>query len=110
MGATQAVGTDFGQADGFDLALFNQLCQGTDAFLDWYLRVDAVQVVKIDDIGIQPPQAVLAGLRQDLGAAIHHRLAIFSAGKSALAREYKLAASASEVLADQALVMTEAVQ
>ncbi len=103
--AAQAVGADLGQADGADLALFDQARQRADAFLDRHVGIDAVQVVKVDDVGLQLAQAQLAGLSQHLGTAVARDLAGRILGDAALAGKHVLVASIRQVLANQALVM-----
>src|SRR4029434_7249753 len=63
-------GGDFRKPDRLDLAFFHQVRQGADALLDWHPLVPAVQVVNVDDIGLQALEALLAVLLDHLGAPV----------------------------------------
>ena len=53
-------GRDLAQADRPDLAGLDQVGQRADAVFDRHALVPAVQVVEVDDVGLQPRQAVVA--------------------------------------------------
>jgi len=105
----QGVGRNLGQADAADLARLHQFGQRADAVLDRHALVPAVQVVEIDDVGLQPLQAVLAGLLQYVGMAVELALALCIAERPALAGQNELAAMFLEHVADQGFVGAEAV-
>src|SRR5262245_51236079 len=52
------------------LALAHQLGHGADGVFDRHLGVDAVQVIEVDVVDAEVPQARLAGLRHVLGPAV----------------------------------------
>jgi hypothetical protein len=108
--AAQAVGAHFGQPDGPDLALFHQSRERADAFFDRHFRVDAVQVVQVDDVGVQSPQTVFAGLDEHLGTAVHDGFAFLGAREPAFAGEHVLVAPRRQVFADQALVVPQSIK
>ena len=108
--AAQAVAADLRKADGPDLTLLDEARESADAVFYRHLRIDAMQVVQVNDIGVQAPQAVLAGLRQYLGTAVEISLFVILAPRiAALARQYIFVSAVGEVLADKVLSVEEAI-
>ena len=66
MGTTDRCLTRFGKADRPHLARFHEAGHGADSILDRYIRVDPVDVVKVDDVDLQVGQAAGTGARQSL--------------------------------------------
>ena len=58
---------DFGQADVTDLALRLQVLEGTQRLLGGDFRIDPVELIEVNGISLQPPQAHLDALAQILG-------------------------------------------
>ena len=58
LGALDSVGCGFGQAKVTDL---NQLGDGTNGILDRCRRINAVLIVKVDHVDLQPAQGCFAG-------------------------------------------------
>ncbi len=108
MGTAQRGGGNLGQADALHLARAHQIGQSVDAVLDRHLLVPSVQVIEVDDVGLQALQAFLAGSLDRPGTAIDDALA-FYAGHAALAgKEYVLPVRL-EHAAEQRFVLAEAV-
>ncbi len=105
----QGGGGHFRQADGPDLPGRHQLAEGADAVLDGDLPVPAMQVVEVDDVGLQALQAIVAGLLDRLGPAVDHPHPVH-AGHAALGGQDVFLPAALQGVADQGLVGAEAVE
>ncbi len=99
-----------GQADRPDLSFLHEIREGADALFDRQPLVPAVQVVEVDDIGLQPLEALLAVLPDHLGSAVDLTLTLRVPEHAALGDEDELAPAAAEHVADERLVRAEAVQ
>src|SRR5207244_2835337 len=76
-------------ADEANLAGPNEIVQRTQRFLDWRLRIRLMQLVKIDPIGIESPQARL-DRAHDIGARGAFELARAIHGHAEFGREHDL--------------------
>jgi hypothetical protein len=68
------VDSDIRQPDVPDLALCLQIGERTHRLLERHRRVDAVELVQVDPLEPEPPEALLAGLAQVRGPAIGVKL------------------------------------
>src|SRR5690606_38626214 len=99
---------DLGQSDRSNRAGAYEIRQCADAVLDRHVSIDAVQIVKVDPIGAQAAQCLLARALERFRAAVDDALAVH-AGHAALARQEEALAKRGEHLADELLIATEAV-
>ena len=81
-------GRHLAQPDGPDLALAHEVGQGTDAVFHRHALVPAVEVVEVDDVGLQARQALFAVAPDGLGPPVDLALACRVAEHAALAREH----------------------
>lgn len=84
LGVRQLVHGDFGQADVADLALGLQLFERPQRLLGGDLGVDAVELIKVDGVRLQAPQAHLDALADVLGPPDGQPLVRPLAGQAAL--------------------------
>ena len=68
-GGPQFVGGHLRQPEVTDLARGHQFGHGADGFLDRHVRVAAVHVVQVDDVGLQSLQALVDALPHIGGVA-----------------------------------------
>ena len=73
VGATDRLGTRFGEAEVPDLALLNQLLHRSSHVFDRHLRIDTVLVEQIDHVGLEPPERRLGDLLDVLRPAVEAR-------------------------------------
>ena len=79
VGPAQRGGRNFRQTDGSDLSLGHQIGHGSHGLLHGNVRIQAVQVIEIDDIDTQPLQAFFAGCGNIFGSpADAHRTVLVS--------------------------------
>src|ERR1700683_1941553 len=90
------------------LALFDQFRHGAERLFDRHGGVDPVLVIKIDDIDAEPLQARLARTQYISGASIGD-LAVPAAKVAELRRQNDVVAAAFDRLADEFLIVAEAV-
>ena len=95
-------------AERAHFALRDELRHGAECFFHRHGRVDPVLIIKIDHINAEPLEALLAGTDDVVGAALGD-LALASAEIAEFGRQHHLAAAGLDGLADQLLVMAEAV-
>jgi hypothetical protein len=98
----------FAQAQGADLTLFDKLRHGADGVLDRHFRIDAVLIVKIDDLHAQTLQAGVASGCDIFRPAVGD-LAAAPAEIAELGRQNDIRAASLDRLADQLLVVAIAV-
>lgn len=98
----------FRQANGFDLSFAHLVGQCASAFFDGHLLLPAVQVIQIDDLGAQAPEAFVTGTFEGLEPSVDHPLAV-DGGNSALAGQYKPETVAAEYAPDQFFIGTESI-
>ena len=96
------------QADRSDLASLDHTGKGADRLLNRHGLVEAVQIVEVDDIGLQARKTGLDRGQQRLRPAIDHTLAV-DAGHPAFGGEDELLSASRQGLADQDLVGPKAV-
>ena len=94
----------FADAEMADLALGDQPRHGAHRVLDGHGRIDAVDVVEIDHLDLEPPQAGLACLDDVLGTAIGRRRATRRTDIAELGGEHDLIAPSLDGPADELLV------
>jgi len=89
-------------ADVADLALAGEVVEGAQRLLDRRQRVGAVELVEVEPVGLEPPQAVLDRLH-DVGA----RAALHAAGivhvHAELRRQHDVLAALAEDFAEETL-------
>src|SRR4051812_8452031 len=101
---------DLRQAQMADLALADQLRHGAPRLGERDLRVDAVQVVQVDHVGVEPAQAGLDRLAYVAGRPVAYDLTGAGIGDQAdLAAEHGTVAYAVQGLAHELLVVPRAV-
>jgi len=88
--------------------LRHESCHGAERFLDRHGRIDPVLVVKIDHVDAEPLEALLAGADDIVRPALGD-LALAPAEIAEFGRQHHPAAPTLDGLADQLLVMAEAV-
>jgi hypothetical protein len=108
VGTADGFRSSLGQSEVADLALPHQIGHGPDRLLDWHLRVDAVLVVQVDDVNLEPLQTGFTGLTHIVGSAIH-ALARFGPYLSEFGGKNHLIPTAGNGLSDQLLVLAPAV-
>src|SRR3954453_10947145 len=96
-------------ADVADLALALQVAERAERLLDRHVRVDGVQLVEIDPLQAEPPQAALAALAQPLGAAVAVPAPRSGTHEAALRRDHEAVRIRMERLRDQLLADVGAV-
>src|SRR5579871_405044 len=74
MRATDRFSACFRESKVFDFALLDELFHGARGFFDWNIRIDAVLVEQIDDIGLEALQGSLRDLFNVFRAAIESGL------------------------------------
>src|SRR5438270_6994323 len=70
-GTAERVRRRLGQPDIPHLTFTNEIGHGADGIFDGGVRIDAVQVVKIDDVDTEPSQAAFTRAADVLRFAIH---------------------------------------
>ena len=93
-----------------DLALVLELLQRADRVLVRDLRIGRVQLVEVDPVEPQPPQARLAALLEPLGARVARPLAGTGPPQAALGRDHEPVRIRVERLGDQVLAHLRAVR
>ena len=73
MRPADCLSTNFAQAEMANFSFLDQICHGAGDILYWYRTVDAMLVVKIDIVGLQPPERSLARGFDSFGAIIVYR-------------------------------------
>jgi hypothetical protein len=100
----------FGKAEVADFAHLDQRGHGTDSLLDRNLRIDAVLIVEIDDVDLEPLEAGIDGVKYVLPVAAHaEELALRAADVAELRGQEHILAAARDRLSDQLLVVAGAV-
>ena len=107
--ALQGLDRTFGNAEMADLALLLQPRHRAHRVLDRHVRIDAVDVVEVDALDIEPFQARLARAFHIIGRAAHAAAAIGRADLAEFRREHDLVAAALDRSAEQLLVAAVAV-
>src|SRR5687767_10160369 len=100
----------FAQADGTDLPGGDEVGKRTDALLDRDPLVPPVQVVHVDDVGLQPLEALVAVLPNHLGTPVDRPLPLLVAEHAAFAGEHDLAPAVLERPPDQRFIGAEPVE
>ena len=108
VGPAQGGGIDLAQAQRPDLALLLQPRHGAHGVLDGHERVDAVLVIEVDHIGLQPLQAGFAGGHDMLGPPIGHARTA-PVGVAEFGGDHDAVATALQRAGQQALVMAPAI-
>ena len=108
IGLAQGGGVDLAQAQSPDLALLLQPRHGAHGLLDGHQRVDAMLVIEVDHIGLQPPQAGLAGGHHMFGPPIGHARAA-PVGVAEFGGDDDLVASSLKGAREQALIVPPAI-
>src|SRR5882724_8351108 len=86
------------------LALSHQIAHRPNRILDRHGRIDAVNVVEVDDIRCEPPQAALAAYLDVLRSAVRGRRAVSRAQITEFAGDHVLVAMTPDRASDQFLV------
>ncbi len=83
-----------------------QIGHRADGFLDRHVRIDTVQVIQIDDLDTEPPQARIARLAYIRGTAVDHALGRVGriVLETELGREHDAVASTGDGTTDQLFV------
>src|SRR5262245_54695766 len=110
MGLADRCRRDFTESDGSDFSFLHEIGDRSDAFLDRPPLVPAVQVVEVDDLGLQPLKALLAVLADHLRAAINLPLTLGVAEHAALRGEHVFTAPVLQYLTEQRFVRAESVE
>ena len=113
VGAAQRAGRHFGQAQCAHLAFFHQTRHFAHAVFNGYFLVETVQVVEVNDVGLQAAQAVFAVLAQRRRSAINHALDAIRechARQATLAGQGEALTVGFEHLAQQGFVGPKAIQ
>ena len=99
-----------GQAEVFDLALPDQILDGSRDVLDRHVRIDTVLIEQVDAIGAQPFQRRIGDLPDMLRPAVHAKVRDRRAECVAeLGRDHDLVAERSEGFAHEFLVPVRAI-
>src|SRR3974390_216368 len=99
------LGSGLGQAKVFDLAFGNQLFNGAGDFFDRHLRIYAVLIEQIDDIGTEALKRGIDILSNVIGLAVHsYLLALGIEVKTELRCDHHLVTKGFQSLADKFLV------
>src|SRR5882672_7692041 len=91
------------------LALAHEIAHRTDRVLDRHIRVDPVDVIKIDDFGLEPLQAAVAAGPEGFWAAVREPSATGHAQIAEFAGDHVIVAAAGDRFCDQFLVAPAAV-
>jgi len=92
MGAPDRRGAGFGNAEMAHLALMHEIAHRADRLLDRHGRIDAVDVIEVDYVGLQPLEAALAGLADIVGTAVREARTAGLAQIAELAGDHVIAA------------------
>ena len=92
-----------------DLAFLLEPRELADGFLERHVRVDAMQLVKIDALELQSPQAPLTRLAQMLRPTVRHPLCGARAHLAALGRDHQTTRIRMQRLGDETLADVRAV-
>jgi hypothetical protein len=109
MGAADALRRGFRQPEVADLALLHQPRHRAHRFLHRDGGVDAVLVVEVDHLDAEPPQAVLAGLHDVFGPAVHAVAATLAPHLPEFGSDQNLVAAALDGAADHLLAAAPAI-
>ena len=102
--------TGFGQPEMPDLALLDQILDGSRHVLDRHGGIDAMLIEQIDAIGPEPLQGGLGDLSDVLRPAVEAELAeLLAECMTELGRDHDLVAERGEGLADNFLILVRAV-
>jgi hypothetical protein len=112
VGAPNGVGADFRKTDMFDIAGLHHLGDGADRFLDRHRRIEPRRAVDVDMIDPEPLQRVGEEIFHSDRAAIHAGEAAGGVAQRAeLDADLEIvAAAAFKRLADQQLIVADAVE
>ncbi len=110
VGRADRLGRDLRQAIAADVALAHEVAHGADGLGQRHVRVQPVQVVEVDVVGLQAAEAVLQRLAQGGRAAIDQALAVLVEPQAALGSQVERAVAVLQHLADQGLVGAEAIE
>ena len=105
-GLAQRFGRHFGQPDRADLARFYKIGQRADRILDRHGEIAAVQVIKIDVIGLQQLQRGFERGADRLGAAVDPALVAID-DDPGFRRQHEFAAPRFQRTADQRFVVPQ---
>src|SRR6266853_3678428 len=108
VGAAERVHAGFGHAEVLHLALRNQFLDRARHVLDRDIRVDAMLIIEIDDIGAKPFQRTLDALLDALGPAVLHLLPVLDFDAE-LGGDHHLPAQWRQRLTDEFFVAVRAV-
>ena len=109
MAPSKGFGPHLRQADGPDFSGPDEVAQGPHALLDRHPAVHAMKVEEVDDLHLQPTQAVIAGAADVLRPAGQLPPSLRIGAEAALAGQDELVPARLEGLADQGLVVAEPV-
>src|SRR6266851_6750746 len=99
-----------GQTEVAGFARFDEVCHRADGLLDRDLRIDAMLIVEIDDVDLQPLQTRVALLEDILSIAAHaEKLVVRTAHIAELRCDHHVLAPAGYRFSDQLLVAAVAV-
>ena len=106
---TKGLARDFGEAEIADLPFSDKICHGAYSFLDRYLLIASMQVVKIDHLGAQSSQTGFAGDLHSFGPAVNAHTAMLITDETELCRDKNISPSASQNPAQQGFVVAIAI-
>ena len=111
LGPADCRSRNFRKPDFLYLALLDKSAQRTDAVLDrhWRALVEAMQVIQVDDVGLQAAERILDVILQFLRPAIDCAHTVL-ATHAALADKHDVVAMWFQIGSDELLVAAEAVQ
>jgi len=107
--ASQLLCVDIANPDVANLPLGLELGQGADRFLEGNVWIGPVQLVQVDPLELQTPQARLAGLPQARGSTISSPLVRTLSGTASLGRDHESLRVRVQSVGDLALVDSGAV-
>ena len=108
--ASDRVGCGFGQAKVADLARLNELGHGTNGVLDRRVRINAVLIIEVDHIDLQPAQGCLASRAHIVRLSIDaDKRAIGRPDIAELGRKHDLVAAIFDGFPNQLLIPTQSI-
>ncbi len=108
VGTADRLRVRLGETQRAHLALLDRARHGADGVLDRHGRIDAMQIPEVDDVDLQALQTGVERLRHVLGAAVGDA-ATLAAEIAELRREHDVVAATRDRLAEQLLVVAEAI-